>query len=133
MSKTVKAGLLDAFGILFALTIPIGTIYYNFRGEVVADMAWYEKFGLGAGAAGLIIMIAIITLWKYIAPKIKTNPDLWAINLFLAWSIFNGILFLINAVISQLFAVAISGMIAGFIACLFNVAAYCVKHYGKEK
>ena len=133
MSKSVKAGLLDALGFIFAMTIPIGTIWYNFRGEVVADMAWYEKFGLGAGAAGLIAMIAVITFWKYISPKIKTNPDLWAINLLLAWAVFAGILFLIYTVINQLMAIAVSGIVAAFIACLFNVGSFSIKHYGKEK
>lgn len=133
MSKSVKSGLLDACGILFALAIPIGTIWYNFRGEVVSELAWYEKIGLGAGATGLIIMITVITFWKYISPKIKTNPDLWALNLLLAWAVFAGLLFMVYAVINQLMAVAVSGLIAAFIACLFNVPSYLIKKYGKDK
>jgi hypothetical protein len=125
--------LIDVIGFIVVAAVPLGTLWYNFRGEFTAELAWYEKFGLGAGAFGLLVIIFLITFWKYISPKIKANPDLWAINLLLTWGVIYGIIFMIYTVINQLNAVAISGMIGAFAACLFNVAAYCVKHYGKEK
>lgn len=132
MSKGVKVALLNTLGFISASAIPIGTIYYNFRDEFTADMPFYEKIGLGAGAFGLCAIIFVLTFWKFISPRLKTNPDLWAITLLLAWLTLAGVVFLIYSVISKIMAVAVAGMIGAFIACLFNIASYCVKHYGKE-
>lgn len=132
MSKAVKAGLLDAAGFISAMAVPLGTIYYNFRGEFTAELAWYEKVGISAGVMGLCIIISILTLWKYISPRIKSNPDLWAMPLLLSWGVMAGIIFLIYAIINKILAVAVAGLIGAFIACLFNGASYCIKHYGKD-
>lgn len=133
MSKSVKAGLLDVIGFIAAASIPLGTLWYNFRGEFTAELAWYEKFGLGAGAFGLCVIIFLITFWKYISPKIKTNPDLWAVNLLMTWGLMYGIFFMVYMVINQLMAVTIAGLIGAFVACVFNVSSFCVKKYGKDK